>query len=126
MSEPLPYTTQWVRRFLERSWTRIEAAIDRIAAATYNPLYHLGTLQITLLVIIAVTGVYLTIFYRPGADRAFESVAGMSATWLGSLMRSVHRYASAALIVVALLHALKSFLSIHKWPVGNYLVHFYK
>ena len=110
MSRPLPYTTQRVRRFLEQAWTRIEAAIDRVAAAAYNPLYHLGTLQITLLVIIAVTGVYLTIFYRPGADRAFESVAGMSATWLGSLMRSAHRYASAALIVVALLHALKSFL----------------
>lgn len=110
MIEPIPYTTQRVRRFLERAWTKLEAAIDRMAAQAFNPLYHLGTLQITLLVIITVTGIYLTIFYRPGAERAFESVAGISATWLGSLMRTVHRYASAALIVVALLHALKSFL----------------
>ena len=110
MNQPLPYATQRIRRLMERAWTRIEATIDRIAAQSHNPLYHLGTLQISLLVIIAVTGVYLTIFYRPGAERAFESVAGMDATWFGSLMRSMHRYASAALIVVALLHALKSFL----------------
>lgn len=110
MGRPLPYTTQRARRGMERVFSRIEALIDRVAGAIWNPLYHVGTLQITLLVIIAVTGIYLTVFYRPGAERAFESVAGMSATWLGSLMRTVHRYASAALLVVALIHASKSLL----------------
>ncbi len=107
-------------RSLEKIWSQIERLINRFSTASdtirpYNPLYHLGTLAIFLLIVLTVTGIYLTIFYRPGTERAYASVAGMTDFWLGSLMRSVHRYASDGLIVVTLLHALKTLLSDRFW-----------
>ncbi|NOX64026.1 MAG: 4Fe-4S dicluster domain-containing protein [Chloroflexi bacterium] len=107
-------------RALERAWTAVERLVDRATAVVaplrpYNPFYHLGTLTIFLLIYLAVTGLYLTIFYRPGSDRAYVSVAGISATWFGSLMRTSHRYASDMLILATFLHALKMFLSDRFW-----------
>ncbi len=110
---------RWLRT-LERGTAYLERAINRFSTVNerirpYNPLYHLGTLAIFLLIVLVVTGLYLTIFYRPGAERAYPSVAALSATWLGSAVRTVHRYASDALIVVSILHALKMFFSDRFW-----------
>ena len=115
MVAKLPYLKRRPLRALEKTWVRGEAFFNRWSTSKYNPLYHVGTLTIFLLIVIAVTGVYLTVFYRPGTERAFETVAWMSSTWLGSLLRSIHRYASDALMVTALLHALKSFLNDSFW-----------
>ncbi len=115
MVAKLPYLKRRPLRALEKTWVRGEAFFNRWSTSKYNPLYHLGTLTIFLLIVIAVTGVYLTVFYRPGTARAFETVAWMSSTWLGSLLRSIHRYASDALMVTALLHALKTFLNDSFW-----------
>jgi NAD-dependent dihydropyrimidine dehydrogenase PreA subunit len=115
MENRLPYLKRRLLRALERRWSRLEGYTNRLTTETFNPLYHLGTLAIFLLVLLAITGVYLTIFYRPGTERAYETVAGISSSWLGSLMRSVHRYASDALLLVVLLHALKTFLSDRFW-----------
>ena len=116
------YPQRRVLRRLERGWTRIEVLLNRLTSdkvdgrvRPWNPLYHLGTLAIFLLIVLAVTGTYLTIFYRPGADRAYETVMGISHSWLGSLMRTVHRYAADGLLLVILLHALKMFLSDRFW-----------
>ena len=109
------YPQRRLLRWLEKLWTCVEGLPNRLIDPAFNPLYHLGTLAIFLLVVLAVTGTYLTIFYRPGAERAYETVAGISASWLGSLMRSVHRYASDGLILVILLHALKTLLSDRFW-----------
>ena len=107
-------------RRLEGAWTWLERSVDRLAGAgprsrSLNPFYHLGTLTIFLLILLTVTGLYLTIFYRPGSDRAYASILFIDASWLGSLMRTVHRYTSDALILVATLHALKMFLSDRFW-----------
>lgn len=111
------------RRYLrgvERGWARLEGLVNRVTAAAeplrpYNPLYHLGALLIFLLLLLAATGIVLLLLYRPGADRAYESVQAISRSWLAALVRSVHRYASDALIVVAFLHALKMLLSDRFW-----------
>ena len=105
---------------MERLWTTLERRFDRLARLhvrlkPFNPLYYLGQLSLLLLIILTVTGVYLTIFYRPGADRAYQSVLFISANWFGRLMRTSHRYASDALIVTILLHALKMLLSDRFW-----------
>ncbi|MCP4428223.1 MAG: hypothetical protein GY803_27355, partial [Chloroflexi bacterium] len=92
------YARRRVLRAFEKGWSRLERFTDRLTTAgpklaPYNPFYHLGTLAIFLLVVLILTGIYLTIFYRPGSDRAFISVVGISATWFGLLMRTSHRYA---------------------------------
>lgn len=109
MSRP-PYARHRLLVRLERAWGQLERVVDRAATPRFDPLYHTGQLAIFLLVVLAVTGIYLTVFYRPGADRAFASVAGLTTQPLGVVVRGVHRYASAALLVVAVVHALKSLL----------------
>ncbi len=110
-----PYVRRRILRTLERAWTLLERAVNAFTSLPYNPFYHLGTLALFLLGILLITGVYLTVFYRPGADRAYETVAGISMTPVGLYMRTVHRYAADALIVVVLLHALKMLLSDRFW-----------
>ncbi len=114
------YTARKRLRFFEKGWIALERAIERVSTAAapikpYNPLYYLGPLIILLLIYIAATGLYLTLFYRPGSDVAYQSVAGISSSWLGSFVRTSHRYASDLLILVTMLHALKTFLSDRFW-----------
>ncbi|MCC6905647.1 MAG: hydrogenase iron-sulfur subunit [Anaerolineae bacterium] len=124
MFKPTPYRERRVLRALEGAWTRFEAVLDRLSASpadgarpriNFNPFYHLGTLSIVLLLVLLLTGVYLTILYKPGPDRAYASLMAIDATWFGSLMRSMHRYASDGLVVVLLLHALKMLLNDRFW-----------
>lgn len=105
------YADRRLLRRLEGMWSRAEARLNRLTTSNFNPLYHLGTLSIFFLLVLTFTGIYLTIFYRPGAARAYESVAGISASWLGSLVRTLHRYAADGLMVTVLLHALKMLLA---------------
>jgi len=114
------YTARKRLRFFEKGWTALERVIDRIStpgatAAPYNPFYYLGPLIIFLLIYVAITGLYLTILYRPGSDVAYQSVASISSNWLGSFMRTSHRYASDLLILATMLHALKTFFSDRFW-----------
>ncbi|MCZ7572883.1 MAG: hydrogenase iron-sulfur subunit [Ardenticatenaceae bacterium] len=104
------YEERRLFRKLEGLWARGEGRLNRLTTPTFNPLYHLGTLSIFFLLVLSLTGVYLTVFYRPGAARAYDSVAGISASWPGSWIRTLHRYAADGLVVTIFLHALKMFL----------------
>ena len=124
MLKSIEYSQRRIMRALEAGWSRFEAVLDRVTSTTtdetkprlnFNPMYHMSTLSITLLMILLITGIYLTVVYRPGPDRAYASMQAIDATLIGSLMRSVHRYASDALIVVLIIHALKMFLSDRFW-----------
>lgn len=81
-----------------------------VGRRTLNPLYHTGTITTLLLVVLLVTGTYLTFFYDYGFGASYRSVAGMEANLVGRLIRGVHRYASAALVVTALLHGWRTFV----------------
>ncbi len=105
---------RWLRT-LERAWTTLERGVNTLTTSSYNPFYHLGTLALFLLAVLSITGVYLTVFYRPGADKAYETVAWITSTPVGLYVRTVHRYAADALVIVVVLHALKMFLSDRFW-----------
>lgn len=102
----VPYVSR-VRRGGAVLWARGERLVGRLTSLPFHPLYHLGPLSVFLLLVLTATGGYLTLWYRSGADRAYESVQGIDAVWVGSLVRTVHRYAADGLIVTILLHALK-------------------
>lgn len=102
-------------RTLDKPIAKLEGLINQLTTERFNPLYHLGTLAIFFLLVLTATGIYLTIFYRPGTETAYSSVELISSNWFGQMMRSIHRYASDAFMVVALLHALKSLASGRFW-----------
>ncbi len=97
---------------LESLWLRFEGWINIFTTPECNPLYYLGAVGIFFLWVILVTGVYLFIFYSITADGAYESVRYLSEEqwYLGGIMRSLHRYASDGLVVVMILHALRTFV----------------
>ncbi|MGB5625341.1 MAG: hypothetical protein WBM61_06375, partial [Woeseiaceae bacterium] len=77
-----------------------------------NPLNYLGALTIFFCWIVLVSGVWLLIFFRTSVSDAFESVEYLTHEqwYLGGVMRSLHRYASDALIITILLHVVKEFI----------------
>jgi len=109
------YTERRFMRRLERGWALIEGVVNRFAKSDFNPLYHLGTLTIFMLIVLIATGVYLTIIYRPGADVAYATVEKIDSNWFGLLMRSVHRYASDGMILLIILHFVKMLVSDKFW-----------
>ncbi len=115
MTLPNPYAERKTLRAFEKIWARLEGLVNRFTKSDFNPLYHLGTLTIFMLLVLIFTGVYLTLIYRPGLDVAYATVEKIDSTWFGSLMRSVHRYASDAIILLIILHILKMLFSDKFW-----------
>ena len=105
-------------RRLERAARRILSAIDATATRLYgwawNPVHQTGTVAAAMLLVLVATGLYLLLFYRVGSPAA--SVARIAADpWLGSWMRSLHRYASDIFVIAALLHAFRMFAQARSW-----------
>jgi len=101
---------------IEKIALAFESLINRLVgphADKLNPFYHTGTVAVFLLIAVAVTGLYLTVFYvAPGLGTkvAFGAVAAIDGHWLwiGRIVRGAHRYASGAAVIATLLHALRT------------------
>ena len=103
-------------RGLKRAFDAIEIAFDRAFPAPLNPWRQLGALAFLLFWTVAATGIYLYVGFDTSAAGAYASVERMSQGGLplGALARSLHRYASDALVVVVLLHLAR------EWVRGRY------
>lgn len=100
---------RWLNRF-ERWSLVVERLVGRlIRDRNLNPLYHTGTITVFLLVLLLVTGIYLTLFYQFGFEATYEAVAGMEENPLSRVIRAIHRYASAATLITAVIHAWRTF-----------------
>ena len=90
---------------------RVEAAFGVVFGPRLNPITQLGTLGWFLFWIVTASGIYVYVFFDTGVTQAWESLERLSREqWFaGGLMRSLHRYASDALVIVVLLHALREF-----------------
>lgn len=96
---------------LERGTLAVESPVRRLAGSNrLNPLPHAGTISVFLLVVVTVTGLYLTFFFSFGFEASYESVARLEAHPIQRFMRALHRYSSAALVLTTLVHAWRSFV----------------
>jgi quinol-cytochrome oxidoreductase complex cytochrome b subunit len=85
----------------------------------------LGGLAFTSFLVLIVTGVLLLFYYRPSPESAYESVVYLeTSVWGGRFVRSLHRIASHALLVLIALHALRVVLTGAYRPPrqGNWVV----
>ncbi len=98
---------------VKRVYLALESWFNLSFGSALNPLYHLGTLSFFLFWIILVTGIYLFIPFHGSLDGAWQSVEWMTRDqwYAAGIMRSLHRYASDAVIVTALLHMFREFAS---------------
>src|SRR5262245_31613315 len=71
-----------------------------------NPWHHLGALGFFLYWVIAATGIYVYAFFDTSAAGAHRSVETLTREqwYLGGIMRSLHRYAADAFVVILLAH----------------------
>ncbi len=111
MSERQQASAGIARRVVRAAFERAESLLDRVFPAPCNPLHQLGALGWFFYWIVAVSGVYLYIFFDTGVVDAYESVERMTHVqwYAGGVMRSLHRYASDALVLVMMLHLLREF-----------------
>lgn len=95
-----------------RALLYVEGTLNRIFGNDLNPFYHLGALGFFFFWVIFVSGAYLYIFYKTGIELSYPSVEYLTNDewYLGGIMRSMHRYASDALVLVMVLHLLREFV----------------
>jgi quinol-cytochrome oxidoreductase complex cytochrome b subunit/coenzyme F420-reducing hydrogenase delta subunit/ferredoxin len=95
---------------------RVETAFNAAFGPECNPWYQLGALAFFCFWLATVTGIYLFIFFDTSILGAYRSVARISEVqwYLGGVMRSVHRYASGAMVITVSLHLLR------EWTLGRF------
>ena len=91
---------------------RFEGILNKIFGNDLNPFYYLGALGFFFFWVVVVSGAYIYIFYKTGINLSYPSVEDLTheQPYLGGIMRSLHRYASDALVLVMALHMLREFI----------------
>lgn len=100
-----------VQRILRAGFMGAEAVFNRAFGDRMNPYYHLGKMTFFLFWVVAGTGLVLYAFFDTSVGGAYRSVEAIThGAWgLGGLIRSLHRYASDAMVLAMLLHMLRYF-----------------
>lgn len=99
-----------------RAWLTDRASIDLNAESRGLPKgvgwsHTLGIVAVALLIIVAVTGFAMSMYYSPHPDAAYESVRYIDKQLpTGALVHGLHHWGTAALIVVLGLHLLRCYV----------------
>ena len=107
MTTPIPKES-----FARRVLLGLEGALNKVFGNDLNPFYYLGALGFYFFWVVVASGAYIYAFYKTGIQLSFPSVEYLTSEqwYLGGVMRSLHRYASDALVVVMLLHLLREYI----------------
>ena len=81
------------------------------APKNFNFWYFFGFIALAVLVLQLLTGIFLTMFYKPGDTTSFESVEYiMREVDFGWLIRYMHSTGASAFFIVIYLHMFRAFL----------------
>ena len=87
------------------------AAHKRVPLHSREIFYFLGGMALFLFGIQVITGILLSLYYKPSPDQAFESVrAIVTEIDFGWLFRSIHSWSANLLIGVLFLHVLTTYM----------------
>ncbi len=71
---------------------------------------YLGTITLTLFLVLTVTGIFLMFFYTPSVERAYWSIKDIEfAVSFGWFLRRVHRLAAHMMVAMVFLHMFRVF-----------------
>jgi cytochrome b6 len=109
---------QWLDERLE--WDDLIEPLRKKAVPLHrlSYWYFLGGITLFLFVIQVLTGILLLLYYRPGANEAFESVQYiMTQVQFGWLIRSIHSWSANLMIFTAFAHMFSVlFLKAYRKP----------
>jgi cytochrome b6 len=101
----LPSLRGWLdERF---GWDALIAPLRKktVPQHRFSYWYFLGGITLFLFIIQVITGILLLLYYRPGANEAFESVQYiMTRVQFGWLIRSIHSWSANLMIFTAFAH----------------------
>jgi len=81
------------------------------AAKNFNVWYYFGSLALLVLVIQIVSGIFLTMNYKPGAETAFASVEYIMRDVPGGwLIRYIHSTGASAFFIIVYLHMCRGIM----------------
>ncbi len=100
-----------MKSLLKKGFNVLDSLFSKVFSPAWNPLYQLGALSFFYFWIVAITGVYLFIFFETSISGAHTSLEYITVEqwYLGGIIRSFHRYASAAMGICVTLHLLREF-----------------
>ena len=100
-----------IQHVAQAAFLGAEKRFNSVFGDRLNPLYHLGAISYFLFWVAVASGLYTYAFFETGVAGAYESVVALSRNqpWAGGLARSLHRYASDAMVLAMLLHLARHF-----------------
>jgi len=83
-----------------------------------NWWYTLGSASLFLFAIQAVTGIFLSVYYVPSPDHAYESIQYiMNGVAFGWLIRGIHHWGASLMVLTVFIHMLRTFyFAAYKYP----------
>jgi CDP-4-dehydro-6-deoxyglucose reductase, E3 len=95
-----------LQRGLRAAFMRAERVFNAAFGDKLNPLYHLGAISFFLFWVVGTTGLVLYAFFDTSVAGAYASVEAITrGAWgAGSAIRTLHRYASDAMVLTMWLH----------------------
>lgn len=83
-----------------------------------NWAFTLGSATLFLVVLQVVTGVFLTVYYVPHPDQAYDSINYiMNDVAFGWLIRGLHHWGATLMVITVVLHMLRTFVyASYKYP----------
>lgn len=92
--------------------------LNRKIPAGVSWFYTLGSATLMTFIILAATGIFLSMNYSPSPDHAWDSIQYINnQVPMGSLIRGIHHWAAAAMVLLVFLHMLRVyFMGAYKYP----------
>lgn len=84
-----------------------EVMLDEPLPVGTGWFFTLGSVLLALLSIQLLTGAFLTLYYAPTPDHAYDSVRFISATTAGRVVRGLHHFGASFIVVAMVLHVLR-------------------
>lgn len=83
-----------------------------------NWWYTFGSATLFLFIMQAVTGIFLSVYYVPSPDHAYESIQYiMNEVAFGWLIRGIHHWGATLMVIFIFIHMLRTFFfAAYKYP----------
>lgn len=93
--------------------TVLDRSVPRV-----NWWFTLGSASLFLFTMQAVTGIFLTVYYVPSPDHAYDSVQYiMNGVPFGWLIRGIHHWGASLMVIFVFAHMLRTFMfGAYKYP----------
>ena len=97
--------------------TIYDTVLDR-KVPKVNWWFTLGSGTLFLLMLQGVTGVFLSVYYVPSPDHAYESIQYiMNGVAFGWLIRGIHHWGASLMVIFVFAHMLRTFfMAAYKYP----------